>query len=292
VKRKIVNIFIVIALLITVSGSMPRVQGHYQDAPSAAKCLENAYQHAGREQRIHRSVLFGKKKAKDDPIGAIRYSKEFIPWKKTEEGEWKTLHPDYEFTTWGDAIWEEQDEVDILAYDKESGDFTREGSTIRRGILEIKKVGTSELISSMQQSIRALQCRLKAVCKAASRSLDKDIDPDEDIHIQPEGCEVFTFQPFRGCLSEDHEHTSMPIARSTVKKTCATAMEALLTQEVELLKMVASYDAAYRSILQFAGIFEQHLGDVRFPLIEPLWDVSHMMNSFNRIPCYLSQCEK
>src|SRR3989344_1813909 len=231
-----------------------------EKSASTAACLNDIYQAFGRETRIYRSVLFGLKKAGDAPLGTVRFSREGDAWMKTAPNAWRSLAKGFEGTSWSDLLMDQQNERDVLAKDP-----------FRRGLFEKKQMLTSEIIPELTQGIRALQCRLRAQCEVARLSQSKTAGAT--IRVQPDGCLEFTYNTFAGCRFEfdptkNTSGGSAPDA-ALIERQCLKASTDLLAREMDLLKLVVAYDAGYRSLLQFAGVFEHFLVELRFPLLNP-----------------------
>lgn len=234
-------------------------------------CLEQMYDRMAHEERLYRSVLFGQKESADLPQGSVRYSKEFDTWLKTGDGQWRSIDPGYTGTTWSDSLMDDQ--ADVPA---------------RRGIFEVRKTPTSDLIPPLLQSMRALQCRLRAVCDLARMSQQEMEKPEgqrrESLSVQPDGCLEFDLPVMTACAAENITQIG--------PGTCDAAVEAVLDREEKLLHMTIAYDSAYRTLAQFAGIFEGFLNDFRFPLLQPLWQMVRAVGSIDGLPCFNGQCDE
>lgn len=266
------QLFIGLLLLTSLSTSL---------APAAsaqnvvtASCLTQMYDRMAHEERLFRSVLFGQKESADLPPGSVRFSDEedvYATWLKTDTNQWRSLDPGYEGTTWSDALMDE--EADVPA---------------RRGIFETRTTPTSDMIPSLLQSMRALQCRLRAVCDAARLSQAEMDKPEEDrmdpLLVQPDGCLEFELPLMEACTANDITEIG--------PGTCDSAIQAILEREEKLLHMTVAYDAAYRTLAQFAGIFEGFLDEFRFPLLEPLWQMVRALGSLDGLPCFTGQCDE
>ena len=73
---------------------------------------------------------------------------------------------------------------------------------------------------------------------------------------------------------------------------CYNAAEEILEHEREMLKLLVEYDAAYRSVLQFAGIFDEFLQEYRWTLIGHIRQAASMIGWLDNIPCFLSSCDE
>lgn len=257
-------------LLLPLAAGLAPVRASAQDVVTEG-CLEQVYGRMAHEERLFRSVLFGQEKSEDLPEGSVRFNDEYATWLKTGENQWRSLDPGYEGTTWSDALMDEQ--ADVQA---------------RRGIFETKKTPTSDLIPSMLQSMRALQCRLRAVCagmRASQQEMEKPEDERADtVSVQPDGCLEFELPVMTSCQAGNVAQLG--------PGTCDSAVEAIMERESKLLHMTVAYDAAYRTLAQFAGIFEGFLNDFRFPLLQPLWQMIRALGSLDGLPCFNGQCDE
>lgn len=234
-------------------------------------CLEQMYDRMDHENRLYRSVVFGQKKSADLPEGSVQFNDEYTTWLKTGVNQWQSLDKEPGTPPENDIFMDEQ--ADVPA---------------RRGILEIRESSTSDLIPSLLQSMRALQCRLRAVCDAARLSQLEMEKPEsgrsDPLTVQPDGCLEFELPLMTSCQAENITQIG--------PGTCDDAVLAILEREEKLLHMTIAYDAAYRTLAQFAGIFEGFLNDFRFPLLEPLWQMVRALGSLDGMPCFTGQCDE
>lgn len=222
----------------------------------------------GREQRMFRSVLFGQKSPSDSPIGSVRFGKDGAAWLKTANNTWKSKATGYDGTTWTDTQMTLQAEFPA-----------------RRGIFQVRKATTSELIPPILQSFRALQCRLKISCRLVQESLRRGLPAT--IRIEADGCTPMDLAPIASCsLTDDTSYAVVQI------DACERRAAAILDHEQNVVQLAVAYDAAYRSLAQFAGTFEGFLTDFRFPLIEPLWQAVRAVSNIQGLPCFLAQCDQ
>ena len=245
-------------------------QTHAQ-APTFDTCTADIYSTMANEQRIYRSVLFGLQKAEHEPIGAVRHLSDGSVWMKTQQDAWQSLTNE---TTLDNQAVDSFSEVDRVS-----------GITTRRGLFEIRHASTSELIPALTQSIRALQCRLAAICLAVQQAPKEG---DSVTTVQPSGCMQMSFPKFAGCAFTKETNLTLP---TDIYARCLESADALLSREISLLEMTVAYDAGYRSLLQFAGEFENFINVLRFQLIHPLWDAASILVQLERIPCFISQCD-
>ena len=254
------------------------------DPPASSACLQDLYRSFGREHRLSRAVLYGRPRAEDAPVASVFYDDDGDPWVKTGDDEWTSPSDEFDGETWTDADMDEQSERDLLCEDNED-DLERSCVTLpRHGIFEMRKTPTSDLIQPIVQSIRALQCRLRAVCELASQSPGKA--SGEKLTIAVDGCLPMTFPVMEGCRLAE------PTIFETLPGSCQAARRELIQREMDLLTLTVSYDASYRSLAQFAGMFQEFLVQFRFPLIEPLWQTVRALGGLKGIPCFQSECNE
>ena len=243
----------------------------YAQSPDFNTCTADIYSTMAMEQRVYRSVLFGLPKAEDEPLGAVRHLENGSVWMKTQQARWQSL---VYATTLTDMLIDNSSEMDRVSQTR-----------TRRGIFEIRHVATSELIPALTQSVRALQCRLSAICLAVQESPK---DTGSLTTVQPPGCVQMSFPRFAGCAFTKE---SNPALTTDISTRCIESADALLSREISLLEMLVAYDAGYRSLLQFAGAFDHFTNTLRFPLVRPLWDAATILGQLDRIPCFISQCD-
>lgn len=262
----------IVGLILGIALSMltARVQTHAQ-TPDFNTCTADIYRTMAQEQRIYRSVLFGLNTAETETLGAIRHLQDGSVWMKTQDNTWQSLASTDSRT---DQQIDQSSEQDRLS-----------GVIIRRGIFETRHTSTSELIPALTQSIRALQCRLAAICLAVQEAPKTTASV---ITVQPPGCLQMSFPRFAGCAFTKESNPALP---PDITARCLTSADALINREISLLEMTTSYDAGYRSLLQFAGAFENFINALKFPLIRPLWDLANILGQLDRIPCFISQCD-
>lgn len=235
-------------------------------------CRTDVNRALAREQRFFRNVLLGKKHTKDARIGSVYYAVGDVPYIKTDTNTWITLLPNY--APWNDSNMELNAETPA-----------------RRGIFETRGVLTSDLVPALTQSVRALQCRADIVCATAMASLDiKGVDPT-NLFIEVPGC--IDTDPgrisFPGCqLVAADEKVAVGY---DIFKYCEGAAKNLVAYEADNVRMLTEYDAANRSLLQFAGFFDAFLGDWEAPLTGTLRQATGLLKAFSRIPCFISSCD-
>lgn len=229
-----------------------------------AQCVTAVYDAIAHEERLYRSVLYGQKQSGELPSGAVRYDKEFDTWMKIGNNAWQS--PQNEGLTWSDVLMDEQ--ADVPA---------------RRGLFEVRKTPSSDLLPHLTQAMRALQCRMQSVCERAGGSVMRK--EGGSFTVQPEGCISFTVTTIPGCIGQ-------PSLAQSYVGTCDSAVITTLEREAKLLQLAVAYDSAYRTLLQFAGTFEGFMNDFRFPLLQPLWQTARMLGTFDHLPCFSAQCDE
>ncbi len=252
-----------VSVLLTVSVMIPVASAQ---TVNTSACLTETYTALSHEKNLYRSVLFGQKKSADLPVGSTRTDIEGNTWMKKGNNAWRSLGDGFKNTTWSDGLMD-----------------TRADAPARRGLLETKKVTTSELIPAITQAFRAYQCRLRSVCGAA-----------RDSQSAAEGTTTLTIKN-DGCI--DIDQPVLPACNNNIfltagTDTCTSIIDSMLAQEEQALVLLVSYDASYRTVVQFTGIFEGFLTDFRFPLIEPLWQTVRAFGNFSNIPCFIGQCDE
>ncbi|MBI3336969.1 hypothetical protein HYZ98_05420 [Candidatus Peregrinibacteria bacterium] len=240
-------------------------------SPDFNSCTADMYNTMAQEQRVYRSVLLGLPKAEHEPLGSVRHLNDKSVWMKTQKNTWKSL---VNTNTLTDMLVDGSSETDRIS-----------GTRTRRGIFEIRHTSTSELIPALTQSIRAFQCRLAAICLTIQQA-PTEVGPLTK--VQPAGCMQMSFPTFTGCAFTEKTNPALP---TDMYARCLESADALLSREISLLEMTVAYDAGYRSLLQFAGAFENFTNALRFPLLRPLWDAATILGQLDRIPCFISQCD-
>lgn len=248
----------------------------------ADKCQARINKALDSELRQYRAILFGVKPAADAPVGDIRYN--FItgePWIKKANGEWTNSKGD---TADNDEIDDTSDTAHLLQTNS-SGN-----KTARPGIFETKRVLTSTLIPYLLQNIRALDCNASRICMQTQFSLRQTgstVVPIDE--LQPLGCIKFTnLVTFADCHLAEGEVNDM----SNVITYCSEVSNQMLSRESALLKLAVEYDAGYRSTLQFAGMFDLFLEELRWPMTGSIRQAASLVGQLNRIPCFLSSCDE
>lgn len=228
-------------------------------------CTDDIYTQLAREERLYRSVLFGLSKTEEMPTNSVLVDKEGDHWMKVADNTWRSTDPGNQGTTWTDATMDAQRDVPA-----------------RRGILEIQKALSSELIPSVLQAMRATQCRMEAVCLAAQSS--GSAEAGRPMNIQPEGCIQFQMPIIDSCKAVEFATYD--------SGACSAQVQTIVERESRMLELLFAYDASYRTLMQFAGTFEGFLTDFRFPLLQPLWQMVRTLGQFDNLPCFLAECNE
>jgi len=221
------------------------------------------------QHRIFRVVVYGQSKAEDAGIGEVRIDFIKRAWYKVAENEWRST------------------ETDIAFNDEDMDGQTPEDP--RRGIFETRGVLTSNLIPYLGQSMRALQCNLSLICNQVLLSMDRDEETVQPITVNALGCLSSQAVSLRECHFSNSKASNVDVA--DIQGYCEQVVEELLEQEAGILSMSISYDAAYRTVLQFAGNFDLFLQEFRLPLISTLRDAINLIGGLNRIPCFVASCD-
>lgn len=269
--------------LLSVIGLLIPLHGFAQTAPTPLPdaCRTQAEDALAREDRLYRRVLFGFARAAEETIGGVRYDKEGNAWFKSAANAWRSQAKGFTSTTWSDTLMDQQVERDLLQPD--------DARTFRRGIFATRGVLTSEIIPPLTQSYRALQCRAYSVCEAVLRALNGE-QPNLGLYIvRVPGCRDIAISALPACVPQNPDKLAV-LDRSSVLAACAPMAEALLAREREMLTLSVTYDAAYRSLLQFAGTFDDFLSVFRLDLLRPVRQSLPLLQQLSRIPCFLSQC--
>ncbi len=234
-----------------------------------------------REHRLYRRVLFGMPRAAEEDTGAVRNDKEANMWFKADKNAWRSQAKGYEGTTWTDLMMDQMVERDPLQ--------STDAQTFRRGIFATRGVLTSELIPPITQSFRALQCRAFTVCEAAQRALG-GLKPTDGLYtLRIPGCRTLRVRAPVACTPDSGNAISV-LSLTSMLNECTPIVEALLARESEMLTLSVTYDAAYRSLLQFAGTFDDFLSVFRLDLLRPIRQSMPLLQQLSRIPCFLAQC--
>ncbi|TSC58596.1 MAG: hypothetical protein Greene041619_470 [Candidatus Peregrinibacteria bacterium Greene0416_19] len=288
-----------LALTLALTLILAPVTARAQRLIPASACIGQVNDLAAQEQRVYRGVLFGIHSAADEPLGTTRYDIQRNPWIKLRHNEWRTAVPRLSRTALNDSRMDALSERDWFA--------ANTSTPVRRGIFETRGALTSELVPHLTQSYRAFQCRLAAICIAAERaqSLDPQIVMISGIayyEVTVPGCVAARVPAPTSCFLNALGSTAGPPGAGTQFATaadqviartyCPASMAELAGREAELLKLATGYDAAYRTLLQFAGMTDVFLGAFRTDLLTPLRQALPLVGQLARIPCFLAECNE
>lgn len=250
------------------------------------------------DQRLYRRVLFGLTHAEEASKGETRYDSNGNAWIKAGSNVWRTQAKGLEGHTLTDSAMDAQIERDPIVLPDPLASNPQEAAnaqTFRRGIFETRGVLTSELIPRITESFRALQCRTLSTCEAMRRSLRNDLADGKDsfgkdiYRVRVSGCEELPVRVLTACTSTT---PTDPSAMSILIGSCGPMQEGLISREEKILGVAVTYDAAYRSLLQFAGNFDDFLSVFNVDLLTPLRQSTGLLGQLSRIPCFLSQCNE
>lgn len=242
-------------------------------------CRDQVNAELATEQRFYRAHLFGKKRAADAPVGSVRYDNEGVAWLKenTTGTPWVTKDPRYRGLQWSSTLMDNQDE--------------HTGALPIKGIFATRRVSTTELIPYTLQSIRALDCRLQALCGRVRRSTRESAETPVNIpSIKEYGCIEFQNVPTLPACHFALPEDGIP-EQVDIMTYCRSMTNQLVRRESELLKLTIEYDAGYRSLLQFAGNFDTFLRELRWPLTTTMRQAVQLIGQLERIPCFISSCD-
>ena len=244
----------------------------------AGRCTEAVHNEFRREQRRWRIQLFGRKSAasmsqgsrKEAPNGTVFLKHDDDCWGDPTAGDFTCLLDDEDFDTLDANAW---------------------GITLPyTGLFEITSVQTSEILPDALLSARTFQCRLRSVCAAAKIAGERESTFPEDITVTSiPGCSAER-QTIPVCRSNGAPGAQDAFTFSLLEDECSTTAFEVFEQEMALLRLAVSYDAAYRSLLQFAGTFDQGKQGLSSNMLEPIRQAVSVLGHLHRIPCFLSAC--
>lgn len=245
---------------------------------SADTCMISINAALAKENRYYRYNIFGQKKAEHANIGSVYFDRDSYPWYKVAKDAWlSTNFPDLEFS---------------------NGDMNANSeipNANERGILETRRVLTSDLIPYLVSNMRAFQCNTKNICELVQQSLGQQQSEPVSVNIQAPGCiEIQETNTIPEChlLSVDTDQQLTHSTLADLQQYCENTRIELLQREADLLKMIVEYDAAYRSLLQFAGSFDIFLEELRWTFTGTLKAGAKIIGSLGRIPCFIAACDE
>lgn len=239
----------------------------------ASECKQIVHEKIALEHRMFRSVLFGEPKPVDAPIGHVTFSKEGDSWIKTSDSNWNSLAEGYEDTTW-------------------SNDQMKNQSAIpdRRGIFETKRLATTDLVPYIVAATNTFDCRLKILCTLVEESFaQENSGAGTQITIKLEDCAEKTLDRIEQCSPNDD--VLQQSDASEIFGYCRSLASEVMRREQDLVAMTVEYDAGYRSTLQFAGVFDYFVKSLQVSLDKTVRQVTNVIGTLQRIPCFVSSCE-
>ncbi|MCF7844708.1 MAG: hypothetical protein K9M03_02675 [Kiritimatiellales bacterium] len=279
-----------LSLLIPISGI---TEDEDTPAPNGDACRAEIDKALAKELRIYRTVLFGRKRAVDTPIGEVRYDKDGGAFYKTAANKWISSTEEYDYT-YSNYDMDRNAEVDSVPVDQGGADLSPDALP-RRGILDTKRTMTSELIPYLTQAFRAFNCRVDMVCNRVEQSTDQAGGTEsKELSIRVSGCihvDTEEWNSIPACHFAGYEGGSYQDVANTLPY-CQQVSGGLIQRENDLLKMLVEYDAAYRSLLQFAGVFDEFLQEFRWTITGSIRTAASVIGSLGRIPCFVSSCDE
>jgi len=292
-------------------------------------CKRAAQGQLAKEQRLYRAVLFGEPSAVGAALGKVKFDKDGDAWIKvgntagaknwstlsgkgdqnqqktdTEAAEMFGSHPSALAqapmgTTlsdesgvlwiktkdgWAKALGSQTDNK--MEFNEAELDGASAEQKARRGIFDTQRTLTSELIPFLMSSMRAFQCRVQYICGTISSSIDTEA---QSVDLEIPGCFPEERPTVPACHFAIEERQESEAAN--VQKYCILIGDEMLRREADLLKFAVEYDAAYRTILQFAGSFDLSLQELKWPLTFTIRQATGIIGQYSRIPCFLGNCD-
>ncbi|MEI8229871.1 MAG: hypothetical protein WCG83_01915 [Candidatus Peregrinibacteria bacterium] len=252
-------------VLLSLAGS-----SHAETTASGPLCTDAVERSLASEERLYRSVLFGSTKAAEARAGEVRFDREGNAWIKTDQNLWRTMATGREEEQRRDAEME-----------------TAREFPVRSGIFQTRGVLTSDLVPSLTQAFRALQCRTLVLCRTAELSLNRE--GQDFMTIEVPGCIREQRKAMPACQIAEAGGTR--IAAGNVLTHCRDIRKSLLDHEETMLLTAVENDASYRSLLQIEGNFDAFLLSIRWPIAGTLRSVVGLLGTLSRIPCFSGSCE-
>ena len=171
----------------------------------------------------------------------------------------------------------------------------------RMGLFAQPGMLTSALLPDVTLAFRAYQCRLAMVCDGVQASFTREkADTGGRLRVHPVGCEEFVIQPLDECRFAEADPRESEAAMNLVSGFGATVLETeceplaeqMADREAAFIRIATAYDAAQRSLLQYAGNFDGFLRGLRGDFLAPLQETIPLLSAFSRIPCFTAQCNE
>lgn len=275
-----------------------------------------------RELRIFRAVVYGEIAATGATVGHVKYDSEGDPWIKTgaednhawasikgnknrvmnneEAGRVFGISTEEAAAVSHGTIYNENGllwtKINGRGYNEwhaalvfQSDEDMEKDAEVepRRGIFETRRVLTTELVPYLVSSMRALQCRTKAICEGAQQTILSSENGTPE-YTEPLGCQSIAIRPMPEC--QFGGTGTYPNAEAALSY-CPPVQQQMLEREAELLKFAVEYDAAYRSLLQIAGNMDLSLRELHWPFTATIRHSAALIGKLAHIPCFLSSCD-
>ncbi len=253
--------------------------------PAATQqCLAQITSRVLQQHRVYRSQLYGVTEASLEPEGAVRYDVDGRAWMKTAQNRWVS-----DDTTDVLSNARINETTEWAGMNELQPDESRRQSL--QGIFQTPRVLTTDLLPDVIDSYRALHCRLAMVCQ----SVYAGAQGQTTIEIVTDGCTPLKTAPLSACgfgnTTSATEGTVVDASADALVRThCIPLTEQLLADEAQTLKVAVAYDAATRSLLQFAGTFDAFTESWKDDVVSPLRQTVSLLHQLSRIPCFLAQC--
>ena len=280
-----------VALILLLGTSVPADRATAQAPLTRLQCTDDIFSSLAQQQRVYRDVLFGLQEAGNEAAGNTRYTRDGIAWIKTDDDTWRTSVAAYSTVTLTDA------QIDTLTEYPGMNEFAPSVPEPHPGIFETRGVLTSELLAPLIQARRALECRTAAACELVRQTRIQIPDADGYVTVSVRGCEDMRMQALASCRFQNpaggspNPGTALDAqSEKIIEQTCEPARQNLLLREDAVLRLAVTYDASYRSLLQFAGNFDAFLGEFQGDILDPIGDSMSILNHITRLPCFISQC--
>ncbi|MDP6575007.1 MAG: hypothetical protein QF755_00740 [Candidatus Peribacteraceae bacterium] len=282
-----------LTLLIPTQASSVDLYTAISQPPNTDNCRQAVDKLLAREIRLYRAVLFGRQRAKYEPVGTVWFDHFGKAWYKVGKDLWEYVGKEKgDAKTISNSAMEQLHEKDIIPILADGVDFSPnpddEDAPLYQGIFGTKRVLTSELVPYLAQAMRTLSCRAAMVCEGINLSTGKASKTAKPIVIDIHGCLSLPARSIPAChLDKDKDALQL----SDAFQYCSDISSSIIKREAEILKMLVEYDAAYRSLLQFAGTFDEFLLELRWTLVGSIRQSASVIGWMGRIPCFLASCD-
>jgi hypothetical protein len=183
---------------------------------------------------------------------------------------------------------------------------------VNRSVLSSKAVNTTDLVPYLVLNYHAFSCRLQTLCDAVAASHGHLGQPGPLLSYRPLGCsrlfaargrwwtagrrDVITRDdPIEECNHFKHivagSNIELSYEEFSVDEQCNTWVDQILSEERQMLRLLASEDSAHRGTRKVVGVFQAVISDIRESFLEPLRGLVDLFGSvLYPIPCLLPQC--